>query len=315
MFGDSLSDTGNIAELNRGVLEPLGLYPLPWPPFYENRLSNGPVAVDVLAGLLGLDARAWLDFDSSIGELPGTNYAIAGARARDKHEDPIDLADQVLHFLYPIPPYQIPRIAPDVALYMVMIGGNDVRDAADILFSSHLPGGPSEEIAEIIVQTMIKDAVQKIASNLKMLRSAGAKTFYVVNAPNIGLIPETLLKAAYLKDTMGIDGYSRDIAKLTEKFNKKLRNTIHKFDKKHDANVLAFNLYEYSNWINKNHEILELENVTDFCVQWSLETLTIDVFCGFQEFNSWAFFDPIHPSGVVHNLIGQELFTKLSTPE
>ena len=50
VFGDSLSDTGNAASV---------VNDLP-PPYYKNRFSNGPVAVEVLAKKLGLSADASL---------------------------------------------------------------------------------------------------------------------------------------------------------------------------------------------------------------------------------------------------------------
>ena len=59
VFGDSLSDTGN-----------LGCGPLP---YYDSRCSNGPVWVEGLADGLGGSA---LPSDGG-----GTNFAVAGARS------------------------------------------------------------------------------------------------------------------------------------------------------------------------------------------------------------------------------------------
>jgi phospholipase/lecithinase/hemolysin len=49
VFGDSLSDTGNLFKLT-GDLFP------PSPPYFNGRLSNGKVAVEYLDDRLGLDA-------------------------------------------------------------------------------------------------------------------------------------------------------------------------------------------------------------------------------------------------------------------
>ena len=46
IFSDSLSDTGNLASVQ-------GDFPFP---FFMNRVSNGPIMVDILADLLGLTA-------------------------------------------------------------------------------------------------------------------------------------------------------------------------------------------------------------------------------------------------------------------
>ena len=76
VFGDSLSDTGNLASLT--------IIDFPWP-YYENRVSNGPLAVDVLAAQLGLSAEASLHLVFASG---GGNFAVDGAKAAgDDAED------------------------------------------------------------------------------------------------------------------------------------------------------------------------------------------------------------------------------------
>ena len=54
VFGDSLSDRGNVAEL----LNVAGLWSgnFPNPPSYHDSFTNGPVAVEGLAKSLGLNA-------------------------------------------------------------------------------------------------------------------------------------------------------------------------------------------------------------------------------------------------------------------
>jgi phospholipase/lecithinase/hemolysin len=54
VFGDSLADAGNVFALTAGTVPPLTGGPFPPSPPYAQRLSNGPVAVEVLAANLGL---------------------------------------------------------------------------------------------------------------------------------------------------------------------------------------------------------------------------------------------------------------------
>lgn len=68
VFGDSLSDTGNVHLVSGGVAAP--------PPYYQGRFSNGPVWVEVLAARLGLPTP-----EASLAG--GTNYAFAGAESGD----------------------------------------------------------------------------------------------------------------------------------------------------------------------------------------------------------------------------------------
>ena len=101
IFGDSLSDTGNIA----GIL-PTGLPP----PYFENRISNGPLAVDTLAQALNLDAAPAAD--------GGSNYAIVGGNILGN--DFADLSSQLTRYLVDAENQADPN-----ALYLLFMGGND----------------------------------------------------------------------------------------------------------------------------------------------------------------------------------------------
>lgn len=83
IFGDSLSDTGNVLSLTTAFAPP----PFPSLSGAEGRFSNGPVWVEHLAAGLGAPlnaAPANLIFNGSavvpIGPLSGQNYAFGGAR-------------------------------------------------------------------------------------------------------------------------------------------------------------------------------------------------------------------------------------------
>jgi phospholipase/lecithinase/hemolysin len=86
VFGDSLSDNGNLAA---------GLHTtFPNPPSFNNSFTNGSVAVQLLAESLGLTANAslWLTAPS----VPaGTNYAVGGATSATPDAVGINLLNQV----------------------------------------------------------------------------------------------------------------------------------------------------------------------------------------------------------------------------
>src|SRR5687767_12908378 len=67
-FSGSLSDTGNYASIN-------GDFPAP---YYQNRTTNGPAAIDILAAKFNLSSAASLHL---IGQQGGTNYATLHASA------------------------------------------------------------------------------------------------------------------------------------------------------------------------------------------------------------------------------------------
>lgn len=127
VFGDSLSDSGNLATL--AAFSPVGSGPdefkfLNEAPYFHG-FSNGPTAVFHLAGLLNVP-----NFKPSLyllSIIDGTNFAVAGARAAG--DTTIDLNFQIGAFLTTLQAQG--GKAPSDALYVLFIGGNDIRDMRD----------------------------------------------------------------------------------------------------------------------------------------------------------------------------------------
>ena len=131
----------------------------------------------VIAGLessaaesLGLSANAslWLTSPSP----QGTNYAVGGATSAAfamGGSMGINLPQQVGAYSAFVSDHADPN-----ALYVVMIGGNDVRNAA-------LQGTGAGAIT---------DGVDTEVTEISTLADEGAKHFLVVNVPNVGIIPE-----------------------------------------------------------------------------------------------------------------------------
>jgi hypothetical protein len=69
--------------------------------------------------------------------------------------------------------------APASALYVVEIGGNDLRDA---LVAGLSGGAPA-------AQAVIQAALESVSDNLVQLYIAGARDFLIWSAPDIGLAP------------------------------------------------------------------------------------------------------------------------------
>ncbi|MEO8225715.1 MAG: SGNH/GDSL hydrolase family protein, partial [Gammaproteobacteria bacterium] len=110
VFGDSLSDTGNIAFNTGGIV--------PGAPYATGRFSNGPVWVETLSTNLGLGA-----VNPSL--LGGKNFAYGGAvtgPALTSGFPSKTLTDQASGYLT-----GVAGVADPNALYVVWGGGNDVR--------------------------------------------------------------------------------------------------------------------------------------------------------------------------------------------
>jgi phospholipase/lecithinase/hemolysin len=171
VFGDSLADPGNAFELLRTTeAPPFGL--IPSAPYARggHRFSNGATWVEQLAEALRVhpSARPAL-------QQPGRsfNYAVGGARARAT--GPYHLAMQVDRFLG-----DVAGAAPADALYVVHIGGNDLRDA--LLALGDDPSGA-------VSVDIVGQALEAIGTTLVELTSVGARTLLVPNGPNLALVP------------------------------------------------------------------------------------------------------------------------------
>lgn len=147
VIGDSLSDTGR-------TFQAIGIPPFP---YYQGRVSNGPVWVDYLAPSLGLSYN------------PLDNFSWAGARSGRTNSffglpGMLDELDELLGAT---------KRLDNQALYVVFGGSNDfIR-----IFAGEDP------------MVVIPEAVGNIMSIVTQLRARGAKHIVVVDLPNLGLTP------------------------------------------------------------------------------------------------------------------------------
>ena len=268
IFGDSLSDTGNLASI-------LGDFPFP---YYNNRISNGPVAVDTLAAGIGHIANPSLHL---VGPADGTNYAVVGARAAGN--EAIDLATQTQAFLL-----NHGQMAPADALYVVMIGGNDVRDTV-------APGA-------IDSRQLLNNAVIATTENINLLITHGARHFLVINVPDLGALPETRILAQLTGDARLPARASR----LSKRYNRKLTLALKTLRRQSDAAIVEFDLFSFGRLVIDNAELFGYTNTTDAC--FSSISLEFHPDCDFgANFNQFVFFDEIHPTAQFHSQLGNLL--------
>ena len=270
VVGDSSSDIGNLASIQ-------GPFP---PPFYEGtRISNGPVAVEVLADLLGMKLTASLHLVAGNG---GGNYAVAGARAGG--DEPIDLTPQVNAFLL-----SKGGQAPADNLYVFFIGGNDVRDARDA--------------SESMAQAIINRAVVAIDQNLRTLIAAGAKAILVVDSPDIGRMPETKELAQQKNQPDLVEVASR----RTSLFNQNLANAIQQIESQIGIDLVFFDLSGFLHSLEDDTTALGFTNSEEACFNSVTFIFHPDCENG-ANFDQFVFFDSIHPTARVYERIGRALF-------
>jgi phospholipase/lecithinase/hemolysin len=152
VFGDSISDTGNLFRTTRNLIPP--------EPFYANgRFSNGPVWVEYLAPKLGLTYN------------PATNFAFGSANTDNTNTFPLPLGFPGLQQEIQAFKRTTSAIADPNALYIVWAGSND-----------YLGGGVTNPA----------QPVSNLANAITELVQIGAKTIVVPNLPDLGKLPGTL---------------------------------------------------------------------------------------------------------------------------
>jgi phospholipase/lecithinase/hemolysin len=225
VLGDSLSDVGNAAGAvdyvfnlqvrpsSVGLCNPADVLVLLRPCddlFHrQNRVTDGPVAVEHLAAHVGV-----AELVPSLHLVPsrpvsGTGYAVASAKARGRGTE--DLERQVDVLLLEHAPL------PADALYVVMIGGNDAIDAFQAEVAS----------AEAAVETsteIVAAAVAAIGANLERLLDFGARRLVIANVPDLAALPAVRLEAGASGDESAVlaaasaisDAFDRELDALLD---------------------------------------------------------------------------------------------------
>ena len=161
IFGDSLSDTGNIFTLTGGAT--------PAAPYFNGRFSDGPVWAEYLAAGLGLPngARA--------SQLGGTNFAWGGARTSGGSIPSV--LSQVGSFAS-----ALPALDPN-ALYVLVAGGNDMRDARTAFPTMDATGAAGRAAAAATAASNLRTAITQLAAR-------GAHNVLISSLPDLGNTPE-----------------------------------------------------------------------------------------------------------------------------
>lgn len=270
IFGDSLSDTGNVFTASGGA-EPL-------PPYFDGRFSNGPLWVEYLAAGLG-DANAAKPF-----QLGGNNYAWAGAMTgADGLADGLlgistGLQQQVTHYWAGGNPTVS---ASD--LFVIAIGGNDLFGIA-----STLPGA-GDATARLMAAQM---AAANVMTSLNYLIDHGARNFLIANAPNLGVTPAA-----------NFNGIIPAATDVTIQYNTFLAAAIAGLN--NNINITGLDLFSLVNGVvddaANGGATSGLTNAFIPCTISGLATCDTSVF-----------FDPMHPTAVVHAMAGNAALALLA---
>lgn len=259
VFGDSLVDAGNVNVALPGAV--------PNPPYPYGRFTNGYTFVDRLS-------EAITGSVSTPSLLGGSNYAYGGARAVPGGSVP-GLQQQVGAYLT-----GAAGVADPDALYLINIGGNDVRDVL---------------LGNIGATTMVATVLAVVEGTVSALQAAGANNILFVNVGDVGKIPE--VRAFGPAAMQGATDLSVFL------------NTILNYNLQ-DFGVETFDTIGFFNQVLANPALFGLPsdlNVTNACTS----ALPAD----FPTCANYAFIDTVHPSAQVHQVWGDELIEFMAVPE
>lgn len=277
VFGDSMSDNGNVAAAT-------GVYP---PAPYANRFSNGPVAVEYMASALG---------------LPLVDFAYGGATTGSAYVDPDGGGPQVArpNFInaryFPTP--VLPNMRDELAQYLASTGGVSdptalyvVWGGANDIFLGSLDGRLPGQVGNVLAE-----AVTNIVTMAGTLVATGASRVFVPGMPDLGLTPS-------------FDGAEMAGTAMSLAFNAALQGAL-------AANLPAgtwqyFDTFGLLNDIVASPAAHGFTNVTNACFTPSPVFL-----CGgtVAAQNTYLFWDSVHPTTAGHRLLGSQFAATVPEP-
>lgn len=278
VFGTSLSDSGNAFVLlgDQSTPPDFDLNPLliPSAPYARggHHFSNGATWIEQFGRSVGLGGSVKPALASV--SLEATNFAVGAARAYNDGVN-FNLTRQVDTFLQ-----RNGGVASPSALYVIEMGGNDVRDAFQIYVTG--PNGPT------LAAGIITAALTSIATNVQRLYAAGARNFLVWSSPNIALTPaiRSLGPAAGML-----------AAGLTQQFNTNLNGVVANLALLPGATFRRLDAFAILTAIVVNPPSFGLTNATSACLTPNLAPFTCE------NADDFLFWDGIHPTAAGHAIL------------
>lgn len=273
IFGDSLSDSGNNALVigaNGGQVITGNTY-IPTQPYAFGAYTNQNTWVNAFASGLGLPTGA---VPSGSG---GGNYAYGGARTTvngTPFNFPPSATTQLAQFL------ATPGTLPATSLFVIAIGGNDVRSAAEAAAAD-----PANALT--IISTAAASFASGVGNMVDALQARGAQNIVVWGVPNVGRTPfaiatNTVAGATFASNT----------------FNTALNTRM-----TGEAGVIRFNVSALIDTVATNPGAYGITNVTDAC----------GAIAGCNP-SQYLFWDAIHPTSKGQALVATAMLAAVPEP-
>jgi len=303
VFGDSLSDTGNDIILTKAqkIFPAIPPSESPHRTYYNGRFSNGPVSVEYLWRLLkGSNSAVLAPFLSKQGlQLQdGINLAFGGSTSGYVNQTPggfyvpgalgqVELFRTALKGKKPQPG----------ALYVIWTGANDYIT------------GATDQPAEVVAN---------IAKTIETLYSLGARNFLVPNLPDLGLAP--IIQSEGPEKIQEFSQFTETHNDLLDRAGNELKIKLR------GSSIVIVDLYTVSQNLLSNGIPPTSEHI--IIAPPALAVIaagTEAVSCLFTDPTAcpdvnvtetvppFYFWDILHPTTLIHQLLGQAMFNSLKT--
>jgi phospholipase/lecithinase/hemolysin len=280
VFGDSLSDTGNVQTASTAQ----GLIPDPPPPYFDGRLSNGRIWVDRLAERLAIASP-------SPSLLGGTNYAYAGAKTSPGSRNRTSLVTREV--------LPVPNIGLQIDTYLSDHPAGFRQDQLVTLWAG------ANDLVETRTAADTQQAVDNLAAALTALNANGARDVLVPNqidqadAPIFNRTP----------------GPAAQMAELNRLFNTQLDAMLDNLDRNPDLTIRIhrFDAFSLIKDVIDNPGEFGLSNVTDAALDLARFTPPFaPPYPVVETPEDYLFWDYVHPTTAGHRSIGDAAFDALA---
>ena len=271
VFGDSLSDNGNLYEYMKHQL-PVS------PPYYAGRFTNGPVWVELL-----IDSY----FPNAVKDHL-LDYAFAGAAVTDNDDDTLfTLRSQIDSYFL-----SHQDKADDNSLYVIWIGANDYLN---------LP----ENLSEYNVGQAVGAVNSGIFRNLERIADKGAKHILILNLPDLGRTPIARDFNAVPELSASSDQHNAQLRDNVEVLKTAYPNVQWLlFDVRSALDKMLTNpdQYGFTNVTDTCYEssMEEFTSRTALTIASTIKRNSRRNAC-----DGFLFFDPVHPSALAHRILAE----------
>jgi outer membrane lipase/esterase len=287
VFGDSLSDNGNIPKLIGANYPP--------PPYYDNHFSNGPVWAEYFPGLTGLGFKASNDY--AVGGAFAGPISVLGFNVSNLENLPSPIgagfATPLPSFLQEVQSFQATGTRfGNSDVVGVWVGANEYFAALALIeYGLETPGvAIPQAVAQVAAQT---------TQGIDQLTALGARRFVVFTLPDLGLTP--------LFNSSGATTIA-EADELSEQHGVALENAVAGIHARTGANLILINEQQLFSELLANPALYGKTNTTAACID---TPSCVSASTAVQ--NQYVFWDTVHPTTGTHLLVAEYAATALNS--